>query len=377
MFNVAFIAALESVLGTDFGLTKHPGFSNAGDYYLHATAPGGLFFNYADSGSGGGISPTLFWFAHRFQKPYLLHHHLAKLWPDGATAISARPDWLYPMLLLWGQPAADVPPQRHWLGRGKTPIAVFRSAWTTPNAAYLAVKGGTAASNHAHMDAGSFIYEVEGIRWAKDLGMQNYNRMEVRGLNIWNRSQTSDRWKIFRYSNFAHNTLTVNNQLHNVNGVSRIIRFSDTGPLPHAVVEMSDVFKGQLAAAARGVGLMENRAALIQDEFTAGDKPAVVRWTMVAPGKADILSPTAARLTEKGKTLRVDVHCPKPGQLKILSTEPPAEWDEPNPNTFILAFEVELEAGQELTLQVVLTPGSADPLAVPKITPLASWSKPL
>jgi hypothetical protein len=377
MYNVALIAALQSTLGTDFGLSNHQGFANAGDYYLHTTAPSGLYFNYADCGRGGGVNPTLFWFAHRYQRPYLLHQQLPRLWPDGATEITARPDWMYPMLLVWGQTITQPPAQLNWLGRGRTPVAVFRSSWTDPAAAYLAVKGGTASSNHAHMDAGSFIYEADGVRWAFDLGSQDYTRMESLGLSVFDRSQNSDRWKIFRHSNFAHNTLTVNGQLHNVRGVSSLKRFRGESPRPHAVIEMSDVFKNQLEKAARGVTLLENRAALIQDEWKAGDEAATVRWTMVAPGKIEILTPTTARLSEKGKTLTFDVHSPKPVSLKIITTEPAAEWDEPNPNTSILAFEVELKPDEDICLQVMLTPGSAEKIEWPQAKPLMEWSGPL
>ena len=202
-------------------------------------------------------------------------------------------------------------------------------------------------------------------------------RSESRGLNIWNSSQNSERWQIFRYSNFAHNTLTVNGQLHNVRGVSRLVQFSDDASTPHAVIEMSDVFKGQLAKAARGAALLNDRRALIQDELKAGKTPATVRWAMVVPGKIEILSPAAARLTEKGKTLLFEVICPKATQLKIYPTDPPAEWDEPNPNTAILGFEIELAPQEDIRLAVILTPGTVEKQELPTLTPLSEWSTPL
>lgn len=377
-YNVALIAALDSVLGTDFGLSQRAGFEKSADYYLHTTGPSGLYFNYADCGRGGGVNPAMFWFAWRYQKPYLLHPQLQSLWPQDATRMKTSSNWFFPMLLLWGQSRAAVPQTLNWMGRGTTPIAVFRSSWTDANAAYLAVKGGTPSSNHAHMDAGSFVYEADGVRWALDLGMQDYNQMEKRGLGIWNSNQNSDRWKIFRYNNYAHNTLVVNGQLQNVKGVARLVRFSDTGPMPHAVVEMSEIYNGQLEKASRGVALRDNRQALIQDEWKAGDSAATVRWQMVVPGKVELLSPSTARLTEKGKTLLVDVYGPPATLLKIYPTDPPAEWDEPNPNTSILGFEVALKPQEEMRLAVVLTPGSIkDKQEAPSLTPLMDWSSPL
>jgi len=374
-YNVAIIAALDSVLGTDFGLSQRAGFEKSADYYLHTTGPSGGYFNYGDCGrGGGGVAPAMFWFARRYQKPYLLYHQLATLRSAVTSKTNTQLGWFSPILLLWGQSTAAMPPALNWMGRGITPVAVFRSSWKDPDAAYLAVKAGRAYSNHAHMDVGSFVYEADGVRWALDLGMQSYNNMEQRGLNIWNRNQDSDRWKIFRYSNFSHNTPTVNGQLHNVKGVSQMIGFSDTGPMPHAVVEMSEIYDGQLEKASRGVGLRNNRQALIQDEWKAGDSAAAVRWQMVSPGKIEVLSPTTARLTEKGKTLLFEVHCPQKIQLKIYPTDPPAEWDEPNPNTSILGFDVALKPQEEMRLAVTLTPGSlTKKQAAPLLTPLREW----
>ena len=44
-YNVILISALQSVLGTDFGLTQQPGFLATADYYLHVIGPSGYYFN--------------------------------------------------------------------------------------------------------------------------------------------------------------------------------------------------------------------------------------------------------------------------------------------------------------------------------------------
>jgi hypothetical protein len=260
------------------------------------------------------------------------------------------------------------------MGRGTTPVAVFRSSWTDPDAAYLGFKGGRPDINHGHMDIGSFIYEADGVRWARDFGMQDYHQLESRELNIWSMNQDSDRWKVFRYNNLSHNTLVVNGQHQRVSGFGPLVRYSDKAPMPHAVIDLRDVYQGQLASAVRGVALLDTRQALIQDEWKAGDAAATVRWAMVAPGKSQMLSPQSARLTEDNKALRLDVQSPKPVQLKTWSTEPQAEWDEPNPNTYLIGFEVSLEPGEAIRLRVILTPDSAEEKELPPVTPLMDWS---
>lgn len=49
-----------------------------------------------------------------------------------------------------------------WHSIGTTPVYIYRSGWNYKTDTYLGVKGGTASTSHAHMDAGSFIYEQAG-----------------------------------------------------------------------------------------------------------------------------------------------------------------------------------------------------------------------
>lgn len=376
-YNVLLIDALKTVLGTDFGLSERDGFSRSGDYYLHMTAPSRRYFNYSDCGGGGGVSPAMFWFARRYDKPYLVWNELNTLRPDDDGQIARQSNRLFPLLVVWAHPHTAEPPALHWKGRGATPVAVFRSSWADRNAAYLGLKGGRPDAPHGHMDIGSFIYEADGVRWARDLGTQDYTRMEERGLRIWNRRQEGDRWKIFRYNNLSHNTLVVNGQHQRANGFGSLVRFSDSSPMPHAEMDLTDVYRGQLAGAVRRAALLKTRQALIQDELKAGDKAATVRWAMVAPGTVDILTPVSARLTASQKTLRLDVQSPKPIRLKTWSTEPSAEWDDPNPNTCLIGFEVRLEPGEQIRLRVILTPGSAEEKELSALMPPVDWSAPL
>jgi hypothetical protein len=88
-YNVLLIAMLESALGSSFGLDLAPGFDQTGQYPALATGPSGLYFNYADGGSGRGCEPAVHWFAARYQRPdWLLgdQHPDSACWPRGRTA---------------------------------------------------------------------------------------------------------------------------------------------------------------------------------------------------------------------------------------------------------------------------------------------------
>ena len=210
-YNVILLAALESVLGTDFNLSQAPGFARAADYYLHVTGPTGLYFNYPDSGSRGNFSPTVFWFAQKYDRPSLAWYQY-QLWKDVSPqnpSILVRSRFS-PLILLWCNSKQAVPKDLSWMGSGSNSVAMFRSSWTDPDAVYLAIKGGSPGVSHGHMDVGSFVLDAEGLRWAVDLGPESYHKIESRGMNLWGRSQDAERWRIFRYNNLSHNTLVVN-----------------------------------------------------------------------------------------------------------------------------------------------------------------------
>ena len=118
----------------------------------------------------------------------------------------------------------------HWSSEGEVPITIHRSSWTDPNATFVGFKGGSPSANHGQMDIGSFVLDADGVRWAMDLGAEGYHGIESRGMNLWDRSQDSDRWTIFRQCNAGHNTLVIDGQLQRAAGRGM---FSDSPTIPH------------------------------------------------------------------------------------------------------------------------------------------------
>ena len=105
-------------------------------------------------------------------------------------------------------------PKGVYSGNGVTPVVMFHTDWTfSESDVYLGVKGGGAGAPHSHMDAGSFVFDAEGVRWAKELPNPSYTSMEgpmiKLGGSLWKMEQNSLRWRAFAYNNRQHNTLTV------------------------------------------------------------------------------------------------------------------------------------------------------------------------
>lgn len=362
-YNVILIAMLESVFGSDFGLSQAPGFDKTGQYLSLVTGPSGLTFNYADGGASRSVEPAVFWFAARYNRPdWLLSEH--EMLRAGAKRGSVQAGGRFaPLLLVWMRPE-EAPPEIRiplsWQSRSETPIAVHRSSWVDPQATFVGLKGGSPSGSHGQMDIGSFVLDADGVRWAHDLGAEGYHGIESRGMDLWSRAQNSDRWKIFRQSNHGHNTLVIDDQLQHASAHAEIVEFSDRPGEAYSLLDMGKVYEGQADSVERRVAIFPSREVVIEDRL-AGLKPGSrVRWGMITKGKPGRLDEPTLELREGGAQLTLRIISPGAARWKVIDTATPRnEWDSPNPGTRMVAFETVAPENGNLRLTVLATPGSA------------------
>jgi hypothetical protein len=374
-FNVMFISAIEKLFGKDFGLSEQPGFLKTAGYLENMTGPSGNPFNYSDAGNNGGLQPAMFWFAAKLKDPSLL-------WVERSRLLTGEPksfvgNRLLPAILLWSNGISlnkmTEPKSNMWVGHGKNPVALMRTSWTDSSAIYVAMKGGSASVNHAHMDIGSFIMEADGVRWAMDFGMQEYESLESKGVQVFGRTQDAQRWTIFRYNNFVHNTLTVNNEHQRVDGYAPITSSSSSSSFMNAVTDITEVYKGSLSKVSRGVAIADKKWVVVRDEVETLDKETTIRWTLLTPADVTITSKNEAELTKNGKKLLLRVQEPANITMKTWSTVPPNSYDAANPGTALVGFEVTIPANSKVNLVVSLIPQGAQKIAKKNIQPLEKW----
>ncbi|HMO25510.1 MAG TPA: heparinase II/III family protein, partial [Tepidisphaeraceae bacterium] len=182
-----------------------------------------------------------------------LEQHVETVRKEGAVRV-----WLMPLALVWPAPpavegdASRLP--RAWTGAGRTPLALLREYGDDGQVAFAGIKGGWPSVSHAHMDIGSFVIDLDGVRWAMDLGAEEYARIEAAMPGLWDMHQESPRWQLLRYHNLQHNTLTIDGQLQRVDGRANTIRVGDA-KWPFATIDLSPVYRGQAKRVDRGIRL--------------------------------------------------------------------------------------------------------------------------
>ena len=317
-YSVIASSVLTSALGQDFGLSESPGFMESANFRLLATAPSGEFFNFADSdGKRDGQGAVLLsWFAAKTGDASYFDKAFFENPADAGRFAGLGLVWLSQFT---EKKTSELP--LAWYGQGRNPVAFFRGGAEEGGQFYLAVKGGTAAASHGNMDAGTFVFELDGVRWVLDPGNQPYYPLNRIGFNLAGGCQDCERWTLLTKNNQGHSTITVNNARFNVKGYASITDFK-TGEQPEVSIDMSEIYEGHLTALQRRFVKESKRSMLIEDQFELNDSTDIITWGLMTV--ADVLPvKNGAILKQDGKELKLSILTPEEVEISIISLDPP------------------------------------------------------
>jgi hypothetical protein len=333
--------ALTTALGTDLGLFGCSGFDRAGLFPLHCAGTTGQYFNYADAETDSAAKPVLFWLGERFALPNCIaeNHRLLRRQASAPN----------PFDLLWYQPAPQTIPALPTAAQfGRSELFLARAAWNDPASVFLGFKAGSGQRDHAHLDLGSFVMDALAVRWAVDLGADDYDLP-----GYWDSGAQGSRWKYFRLNNWSHNTLVLNGHLQDAMAETTISRTSLSDSSPFAIADLSAAYSRDAQSLHRGVVLLENCGVLIQDEITwrSESKQRTVRWQMMTDAEIT-LAGAEATLTKNGKCLQARILSPQEARFAVASPQQKAP-ENPNPGLRQLVME-HPEAGAKTQIAVLL-----------------------
>jgi hypothetical protein len=356
-YNVAFLAALETALGTEFGLSEMEGFRFAGHFPIYLTGPLGRTFNYADGGDSTIRAPHMFWLARKFDQPAYSRYQSKVASP-------------HPLDLLWVQPiqsdAADLPPNRYFRN---AEVVTFRSSWENRDALFVGFKAGDNKANHSNLDLGTFVLDALGARWAVDLGADNYNLPGYFGKN---------RWTYYRMRAEGHNTLVINPGAEpgqDPKAASRIIKFDASATKSIAVADLTPAYATSAEKVFRGIAFSTSQV-LIQDDLHTRE-PAEVWWFMHTPAQISLDDQgTTAILAQSGKTLRARLLSPAGAKFSVMDAMPLPNSPHPenqNKNPGIRKLSIQLKDVRSTTIAVELESAGIGEKPERELVPLDKW----
>ncbi|KAG5653353.1 hypothetical protein H0H81_000975 [Sphagnurus paluster] len=379
-------SALLTATGSHYGLLDvNTNFYKTGIYHMYAFGATSLF-NYGDHGPNkfSSTANSMLFYGDQYKQPQF------------ALFQREQQDAAEPWSMFWYNPTVsgafwDGTPLDHFFDNGLDQWASMRSSWTDSQALYVAIKAGKlqGLQTHNDLDAGDFVLDALGTRWAGELGSGDYLSPDY----FSNDTQNSVRWLYYRKMTEGQNTILVNQANQNVlaaptvqHDTSGTVQGSSTvlnvpkDSTAYWYADLTSAYFG-VTSVMRGVRLLNARKqVLLQDEINSQNP---VQWRMHTNATVSITnSGTSATLSLDGQQMTVSILSPTNGAQFSTSeavrfpTDPtPPVPDQANPGVTVLI--ISLPAGT-YSLQVLFNPQwsgmSASDFVTPPSVPLASWS---
>ena len=365
-YNTVILSALNTSLGNDFGLSELPDFDETGLFPIYMNGTSDIPFNFADGDNRFIRAPELFWMAERYSQPVYTHYQ------KKSTAHGA-------LDLIWYKPIdknitfKKLPAARYFRG---TEVVTMRSEWKNPHGIFVGFKAGDNKVTHSNLDLGTFVIDALGVRWATELGRDDYN---LPGYF----DQKEQRWTYYKTRAEGQNTLVINPSEkpdQNPQAESRIINFGSQPKKVYAVADLTPAYYPKANKVIRGIALLRQRQqVLLQDEIQA-DKPINLLWFMHTNADIEISKDgKTAKLNQDGKKLWVKLLNPKTNyQFTVMNAEPlPSS---PNPegqekNLSLKKLTIRLEKINNERLAVLFVPLNKNHNSHNKLPKIKSFSK--
>jgi len=200
----------------------------------------------------------------------------------------------------------------------KNPVAIFRDS---ENDFYLGAKGGKAHLSHGNMDAGTFVFELDGVRWVLDPGNQAYYPLNKIGFNLAGHCQECPRWTLLTKKNQGHSTITINDERFDVEATAKIVGFSE-GEQPEVTIDLTPLYFGNVEQVQRRFVKENNTSVLIEDRIKTNEATNEITWGLMTV--ADVQTTDhGAILRQDGKEIMLEIIEPKNLSVSIISLDPP------------------------------------------------------
>lgn len=342
-----FLSSFNSALGSDYCLSQMKGLEGTGYYPIYMEGPSGAF-NVGD-GVIENISnvPQMLWLSKRYKKTEFKRFALK------------RND---PMNLVWykkeynkNDHVKKLPLDKSFIGKD-TSLVTMRSDWSK-NAVFIGLHGGNNQASHGDLDNGSFVLDAFGIRWASELGADDYNSPGYFDME-------HNRWNYYRKRAEGQNTLIINPDMgpdQNVEGTGKIEEFVSQNNQAYSIVNMTNAYKQDAISVKRGIALVnKRRMVVLQDELDLKSLSKVY-WFMHTKAHIDISEDQkTAKLTYLGKKLFVHIISPQQGKFFVMPATPLASSPHPytqSKNEDIKKLAIYLDNTNKTKISVVFTSG--------------------
>ncbi len=366
-------SALRNSTGSHQGVLQAPGIAETGDNALYLIGPSRVPFDYGDSKAISAGIPALFVLADEFNRPELRN----------LAVEHAQLENINQFALLWFDPTkptstpagAALPLDRRFSNSG---VVTLRSSWSS-EALFVGYKSATPTDNwHPQLDAGTFVLDALGERWATELGPDDYSLP-----GYFDGLPNGQRWSYYRNRAEGSNTLVIGSRRgadQIPTAESSIAALRSAADTAHSVSYLNASVEDVASTWKRGIRLINSRSeAVVQDEVISSSGNLDIWWNMHTDADITISADgKEATLTMNGKQLLARISSPGSGTFVQMAAQP--LWTSPSPpgqatnNGNKLA--IRLQNMNRVTVAVQFTPlRDGVPVgALAPVTALSAWA---
>ena len=273
-YTVRVFASMKPSLGTLYGLDKAQGFDLLADFIMLLQSDFGAF-NFADSKCSLLAIAGMFWIFDHFDKKGRKDEIASRNFANPAIEQVAE-------AIMWYNVKEEEGGDLRTVVRyPEEEIIAMRDAYRDGQT-FVGIKAGNTVYAHSHLDAGSFVFDAMGRRWAYDLGQDNYNLY-----------YKYNHWDVYRLRAESHNTLVINPDAtpgYVLGSRADVVEFVDTPDRVKTVINMSDLYGQErgVESARRGYLFVDGRSSLVIRDEVKLTRESLVRWHMTTDALIEV-----------------------------------------------------------------------------------------
>lgn len=308
------MSALQTALGSFYGLDQTEGLSKSGQVPMICAGPTNYILNFADSGenSRATTSAAMFFLSNTYNLPQVSNYLHQLIKSTGALAKPFHVVWYKAPTTETNNPALD-----YFLRGDVAELVLMRSSWTDPNASWIGIKSGVNSSAHSHLDLGNFELDAGGVRWARDLGSDDYNLD-----GYWTMGVNGKRWNYYRLNSFSHNVPLLGNRNQYELAKAKFTETNLNTTVPSATVDLTDAYRDFSSKSTRKVSLTDGRKNFVIEDQHTLTTTTQVAWGMTTAHSIELLKGGKAILrnaTITSRTLEAEIIEPAGAEFSVES----------------------------------------------------------
>ncbi|KAL4862059.1 hypothetical protein BDV12DRAFT_203398 [Aspergillus spectabilis] len=355
------MGALDSALGDDLGISSLEGMNSLGAWLTHGMEQTGAF-SWGDGAWTLSNANTLWsvgYWATRFQKSEWLQGMLSTF--TAAQAATFQAFLFYNSSLNSSTVLPTTPRYSQFSGvAGMT----YRTSWASKSGWFFGFMGGFNGRSHGHLDAGSFVVDYKGYRWAELLGSDSYSLTDY--------FVAPRRWTYYRCRTEGSNTLSISpetqtalqfaNQIPSANN-SLLWAGSFDDSSRFGIANLTQAYANVTTSVLRGVAVLNDSQLVVRDEVRASSAVDIAAsWHTIADVTIGSDKRTAT-LMQGSVTMEATVLSPPGAYFQLVNTNPCDAYtgcsEATNAGVYNLAVRLESQTTEANILLVLAESGTA------------------